>query len=1157
MSTICPIAGPPKGRSRLSRALRGLPFTAVFAAASLGVAAPAQAEVKLTSAFAAPIAGTEPRCTPEPAGRFIYGTQIPFKTGPNAGNDIEDNVQGGVGEEYPGAPGYRPANMRSRDTVVKKLDAGATSDLCFGFTLTPNLEPEMVIDAGNGNGYRIQDNPIIDGDDEATRVIDGGDHDDLKNATIDLPVGFAGAPDSIQTCSAAQFGEGNFKDTTCPAGSVVGSAFARVTVRIRAANGTYGSPLHAVVGGLANPITQPVTDANVNTLQIQDGGRVFNLAHDDDELARLGLLIRPVPGLAPVKLVVSLALNPDGSGRIQSVVKDAPNHAYTPGMVDATTGQLKPTALASSIYLESFGIRAWGSKAAHPTMAADFSEWGTNCTTPLSAAASIETQRGTKSSITTDPVTLTGCDALPFNPSIDVTTSEKKPAVPTGVDVKVGFEQTTSGPKSALLRNAEVTLPAGLEIGAQVASGPNGLPLCTAAQFSKDTLAPNACPAASAAGTVDIKTPLLAKGFAGKVYLGQQSAVGELPPLYLEASLNGSTAADAPRVKLVGAVKVSETGALTTTFTDAPQLRFSELLLKFPGGPNALFSTPRTCGTTTGNSSFVSWAKAEPVARTASLTIDQACDKPGFAPSFSMVPANAAVGASSPTKITISREDRSPWLQGVKVSLPSGFLADLKVATECSKADAAAATCPDSSRIASVTTVAGVGEQPLSLSGAMYLVERDEGAVAGAAIVVRAKIGELDLGNVVVPGRIDLRPSDAGLTLVTTAPLRFKGIALNLRSIVVDLDREAFPLNPTACGPLRATAELTGDGGEAAAPTSDVTYTGCGDLPFAPSFQASLSGDTKANGYPQVNVTMVPRAGDSNLRGARVVLPVGLATDTANLKNICPRDQFDAGTCADATKVGTVSAAVSITNDVIAGNVHLVRIEGSTLPGIGMVFTGRYSQRVLSSVKVDGGTGRLIADFAAIPDLPLRRLDMTIAGGPKAPIKVSPKACTADTAWDATLTGQGGKTHKVSIPVKCDAANKPEPKQTLTWSAKSGLKLVVTAPTGKKLKSAKLTLPKGFKFTSSKKNRSKYVKVAVSGGTKGKKRDKTKVTSTSVSLTGVTSPSKVTLTAKPKGYVLPKKYKKKLKKKTKLSIKSRVVLSDGTVVSKTLTVKTK
>ncbi len=54
--------------------------------------------------------------------------------------------------------------------------------------------------------------------------------------------------------------------------------------------------------------------------------------------------------------------------------------------------------------------------------------------------------------------------------------------------------------------------------------------------------------------------------------------------------------------------------------------------------------------------------------------------------------------------------------------------------------------------------------------------------------------------------------------------------------------------------------------------------------------------------------------------------------------------------------------------DAITGDIYLVKVPGKTLPGLGLSFTGRYAQRVLSTVEVNKD-GRLVTNFASIPDL--------------------------------------------------------------------------------------------------------------------------------------------------------------------------------------------
>lgn len=1114
-------------------------------------------EIKLRSAFAAPLDATPTGdpvqdakflCNPEPNGRTEYATDD-SDVSPAFDPTKSIPIPFGVGTRYPGHVDYKVSNMPSSADLVQDRRAGLSNDLCFGFSLTPNMQPEYVLREGYASGKRYQATPPLPDVDATHLALEPDktpiDYDDLKKAVIELPEGFVGDIDGQAVCTDEQFQadtlsglksdtDGVPDDPMCPDAAQVGTGYIRVNLLLDSLK------LHNVLGG--STVAKPTS---------WEGGRVFNLEHGPNELGRLGITAIAASGVAPAKFVVSLKVTPEG--KVVGVVDNAPRRIWRKADTEVVDGKRLPKNNHPGwpIYVESVGIRAFGSKADHPNMAKDFAEWGTNCTKPLSAKASVTTYAGTTSSIESDPFTLTNCDQLPFLPSISVTTGEKRPGVPTSAAVKLSLGQTTSGPRSALLKDAVVALPTGLELGAQVAAKDGGLPLCTAAQFAKGDSAAAACPAGSKAADVSIISPLQTRPFVGSAYLGEQSAVGELPALYIEVAPQGATAADAPRIKLTGSVKVSEDGKITTTINDAPQLRFSEFRLEFPGGDNALFVTPRTCGTTSGLSKLTSYARPDAPydVESAPLTIDQDCDVPAFTPSIAMSPANNRVGASSPTTVSIGRPDRSAWLKDINVSLPSGFLADLNQATECEAGAAATGACPDSSRIASVTTQAGVGPKPLSLPGRMYLTQREGSAVAGAVIVVRAKIGDIDLGDVVVPAKINLRPTDAGLTLTTSAPVRFKGLALNLRQIDVSLDRENFPLNPTACGPLGASIDATADTGATGSASTQVTYAGCGDLPFQPSMTASVSGDTKPKGYPQIDVTVTARAGDSNLKGTKVTLPAGLATDTKNLVNRCSIEQFNAGSCPAASRVGSASATVSITSETITGDVFLVNNPGKTLPGLGMSFTGRYTQRITSDVSIEKTSGRLVTEFGSIPDLPLRRLDLRIDGGPKAPIQVSPAVCKADTSWDATFTGQGGKTATAKIAVPCNL-DKPAA-TTAKWSAKKGITFTVTAPTGKKLQSAKITLPSGFKFAKSSVAK-KYAKAKVSGG-----KATTKITKTAISTSAKkgSSLTKASITIKTKAYVLPKSYKKKLKKGKKLKIKVKVGTTDGKSTTTTVTVK--
>lgn len=964
-----------------SLAARLLPMLCLL----LAVPGAARAAVEVRDVLAAPITASSP-CSVEPKAAIYKNTAY--------------NPAGAT--DY-----FNGDNLPSREDLVRDDRAGAATDYCVGFTLTPDFNLLSRL------GYTPTPNDPID---PATDKVTG---DDQRDITVDLPAGYAAQLASIPTCTDAQWGidgatylerstdpapeiPASADKATCPAGSQVGEAAVRVTTNLL--------DVHTIIANGRRSATGQCLRSCVPRAWI------YKLDSGPNELGRLGVQVLPPIGAdLPTKFVVRLTLNPDGSGRVRATVLDAPRFVvYSGGLLE--------------LYVESVAMRMWGDRTAHPTLPADFSQNGTSCEAGARADVNVVTRGGpalfdpdtyvllpdppsyvpVRSAGSAALPPLTGCADLPFEPSVSVTTTERRPGVPTGATVDVALGQRGSGPATALLRDAEVTLPAGMELGAQAGSGPDGLRLCAADAFAVTRpLEPNRCPAATRVGRVRIESPLIERALTGSVYLGPQAAVGELPALYLEAAFDGATASDAPRIKLVGTVRASADGRLTTTFANNPQLRFSRLSLTFDDGPHALFTTPLTCGDHTATSRLTPWSGAPAREVSTTLSITEDCATP-FTPTVAVEPTDAAAGARAATRVVIERPDRAAWLTGATVSLPSGFLADLSKASECPADAAATGACAESARIASVTTIAGAGGAPLELRGAMYLTERAPGDVAGAVIAVRARIGDLDLGDVIVPGRIALRPTDAGLDFTTTIPTRHRGVALQLRKVVVALDRQDFPVSPTACGPLAFGSTISGTGGATAAPSGSVTYTGCAALPFRPALQATLTGENRPGGHPGMYVRLTSPEGDAGMRSAAVTLPQGVAASLPNVKNPCPREDFDAQRCPAATRVGSAVARVSITPDRIVGDVFLVKVPGKLLPGLGLSFTGRYTQRVTSTVEIDAD-GRLVTNFPAIPDLPLRTLEITVDSGVRSPLELPEGSCANGSGWAGRFVGQGGQ----------------------------------------------------------------------------------------------------------------------------------------------------
>lgn len=1048
----------------------------------------------MISSYAGPIANNT-YCTAEPRG------------------SIYDNVT--FNKFAPLKFDSAPKNVPSIDDMQPRTEAGAHTDYCVAYSLTPDMTPTLLTPFGQPGMRTVDPSVPLD---PATDPKTG---DDQARIVAETPVGFASNVADAATCSDAQFALTTGDTVTGCDAAQVGDVFVRLSADIPAIK-PFAGTFHAALPTAAS--------------------RIFKLEPGPNEVARLGVEINPVV-IKASKLLIHVGFS-EGSGpkRLLATVDDPPRFtSSTDGLTEIP------------LYVESVGLRFWGEGGAgsvHPTMAHPFAENGTECGVDERAGIKIDTFGGSRESTVLAPVQsdvqtpayqLTGCGSLPFGPSIDVTTTERTPGTPTGVTAKLAFAQTSGNANgSALLKDASVSLPAGLELGAQVGSRSEGLGLCSEQDFGFTSNAAAGCAADTRVGTVQIVSPLIDSPFVGDVYVGEQHAVGELPDLYLQAGFAGGTGADAPRIKVIGKTSVNADGQITSTFSANPQLRFSSLELNFSGGDNALFVTPRTCGTTTGESSFVSWAGGPAVQKSSSLVIDQGCDLPTFAPTVTMGVADAQAGASSPTTILIKRGDRQPWLNDVNVALPTGFLADLKVPAECSRAAAATGNCPASSRIGTVKSLAGAGNAPLALDGALYLVEREASYAAGAVIVVRAKIGALDLGDVVVPGKIGLRPTDAGLDFQTAVPARFRGLALNLREVAVTMDREGFPLSPSACGPLAYSASITGDGGQTAAPAGQISYTGCGSLPFQPKLDAKLFGEVKPSGHPGMHVTVKARPGDTNLRAATVLLPEGVAADLRNVQISCAPEAFVAVACPANTRIGSTVARVSITDEAITGDVYLVKVKGETLPGLGLSFNGRFAQRVLSLVKINS-QGRLLVRFDQVPDLPLRDLTVDVSGGKSGPLQLSPAECANGTRWDAVFTGQGGQHATDQTGLRCAAIAKVKLAPNRAFS------LRIFDFGGRNLQSLKATLPSGYTIDTRAAKRTSNFWARLTGA-----KARTSFSKKSITIRPDTRQSS-TLRFKLDRKALD--VSKQGKKAKKLVVKIRYVFTDGAIQNQTITIR--
>ena len=152
----------------------------------------------------------------------------------------------------------------------------------------------------------------------------------------------------------------------------------------------------------------------------------------------------------------------------------------------------------------------------------------------------------------------------------------------------------------------------------------------------------------------------------------------------------------------------------------------------------------------------------------------------------------------------MTRPSGQQYLSQIKTVLPAGLVGRIPAVSLCTEVQVAEATagtggCPASSRLGSVTVLAGAGSAPYQFTGSAYLTGPYSGAPYGLAVVVPANAGPFRLGNVVTHMTINVEPYTSRVVVAGSVPTIYKGIPLRMQSLNVEVNRQGFMLNPTSC----------------------------------------------------------------------------------------------------------------------------------------------------------------------------------------------------------------------------------------------------------------------------------------------------------------------------------------------------------------------
>jgi hypothetical protein len=627
----------------------------------------------------------------------------------------------------------------------------------------------------------------------------------------------------------------------------------------------------------------------------------------------------------------------------------------------------------------------------------------------------------------------TGCAQLAFNPSLTVkpTTTQADSASGLDVDLQVPQIANPFTPSPSEIRGATVTLPEGVSINPNAADGKTA---CLDSETGIGTRGPAHCPEYSKVGTLSIDSSALPGPIPGAIYLGEPKP-GDPYRLILAADGYGT------HVKLAGSAKAdSQTGQVVVAFEDLPQSPLTDFNMHFFGSERGLLATPTRCGTYPVVSQFRPCDAA--LANQSSTSFFEVTSGPGgsscpgatrpLAPQLFAGSVNPTAGRHAPFRLEVSRGDGEQNLSSLTVSTPPGFSGTLKGIPYCPDsvvaglpersglAELAQPGCPAASQIGTATVGAGAGDHPLYVPGKVYLAGPYKGAPLSLVTVVPAVSGPYDLGNVAVRAALQVNPVTARVTAVSDPfPQILGGIPLRLRSIRIELDRPEFALNPTNCRPLATEATIAGTEGASAPVSSHFQVGNCAILPFGPKLALHLGGGVNRRGHPSIKATLTAMPGEANISQVAVAMPKGELLDQAHVGNPCTRVQFAAGNCPASSLLGTAEAVTPLLDNPLKGNVYLRSNPAHKLPDIVADLHGQINIELAG--KIDSvHKGSLRTTFEGVPDAPVTKFTLNLAGGKKGLLQNEASLCTSRKSASAKMIGQNGAV--VSSQVKLQAA---------------------------------------------------------------------------------------------------------------------------------------
>jgi hypothetical protein len=283
--------------------------------------------------------------------------------------------------------------------------------------------------------------------------------------------------------------------------------------------------------------------------------------------------------------------------------------------------------------------------------------------------------------------------------------------------------------------------------------------------------------------------------------------------------------------------------------------------------------------------------------------------------------------------------------------------------------------------------------------------------------------GPLDLGVLALRMPLDLNRRNARVQIHADMPSGQRGMRLELREMSLALDRPHFILNPTRCARSAIEARFEGDEGARATASAPFQLRRCGALGFRPSLGIGVTGGGAATDHganPGLRAVIKLRRGGSNLRRLALVMPAAEQLDPAHMENVCvSKEASSERGCPRDTIYGSASLRTSILDKPLRGPIYM-RASPHRFPDLVAVLDGPIQLELSGRMTFPDGRVQIV--FDQIPDVPVSRISLRIAGGKRGVLVNNRDLCGAQPFARALATAQNGIAKTIGSPlaVPCD-----------------------------------------------------------------------------------------------------------------------------------------